>query len=297
MKDRIRRSRLYMPANNPYLSQNAFLFGADCIILDLEDSVPPSEKFSARILLKHILLNVDFGESERAVRINPLSSPFGRKDLEEIVPAEPDMIVIPKTESAEDVRIVDELVNEIKLKHGIEKDIYYMAIIESAKGALNSYDIASACERMAVLAFGAEDFTRDIGAARSREGKETFVARSLVVMGAKAAGIQASDTVWSDIEDVEGLRASTEEAKALGFDGKGAIHPSQVEIINEVFTPTAEEIEYAKKVIEAFEEAKRKGSAVVALGRKMIDPPIVKRAERIIRIAQKLGLLENDVKR
>jgi len=150
---------------------------------------------------------------------------------------------------------------------------------------------------MAVLAFGAEDFTRDIGAARSREGKETFVARSLVVMGAKAAGIQASDTVWSDIEDVEGLRASTEEAKALGFDGKGAIHPSQIEVINEVFTPTTEEIEYAKKVIEAFEEAKRKGSAVVALGRKMIDPPVVKRAERIIRIAQKLGLLGDNVKR
>ena len=288
MKDKLRRSRLYMPGNNPYLSQNAFLFGADCIILDLEDSVPPSEKFSSRILVRNILKNVDFGDAEKTVRINPLSSPFGRDDIEEIVPAEPDAIFIPKAETADDVRIVDEIVAEVKAKHNIDKEIFYMPIIESAKGVWNAFEIASATENVVLLAFGAEDFTRDIGAQRTRDGREQFVARSLVVLGAKAAGVQASDTVWSDIEDVEGLRKSTIEAKELGFDGKGAIHPSQVEIINELFSPTPEEIDYAKKVIAAFEEAKARGDGVIAIGRKMIDAPIVARAQRIIKMARKI---------
>ena len=290
MKDRIRRSRLYMPGNNPYLSQNAFLFGADCIILDLEDSVPPAEKFATRILVREILKNVDFADTEKTVRINPISSPYGRADLEEIIPALPDGIFIPKAETADDVRVVDEIVQEIKAKHGIDKEIYYMPIIESAKGVWNAYEIASASPQVVMVAFGAEDFTRDIGAQRTREGREQFVARSMVVLGAKAAGVQASDTVWSDIDDVEGLRASAQEARELGFDGKGAIHPSQVKIINEVFSPTPEEIEYARKVVAAFEEAQKRGSAVVALGRKMIDPPVVARAQRILRMAEKMGL-------
>ena len=290
MKDRIRRSRLYMPGNNPYLSQNAFLFGADCIILDLEDSVPPAEKFATRILVREILKNVDFADTEKTVRINPISSPYGRADLEEIIPALPDGIFIPKAETADDVRVVDEIVQEIKAKHGIDKEIYYMPIIESARGVWNAYEIASASPRVVMVAFGAEDFTRDIGAQRTREGREQFVARSMVVLGAKAAGVQASDTVWSDIDDVEGLRASAQEARELGFDGKGAIHPSQVKVINEVFSPTPEEIEYARKVVAAFEEAQKKGSAVVALGRKMIDPPVVARAQRILRMAEKMGL-------
>ncbi len=285
---KLRRSRLYMPGNNPYLSQNAFLFGADCIILDLEDSVPPSEKFDTRILVREILRNVDFGGTEKTVRINQMSSPYGRDDLEEIIPALPDAIFIPKAETADDVRIVDEIVAEIKAKHKIDKEIFYMPIIESAKGVWNAFDIASASENVVLLAFGAEDFTRDIGAQRTREGKEQFVARSMVVLGAKAAGVQASDTVWSDIEDVEGLRNSTIEAKELGFDGKGAIHPSQVDIINEIFSPTPDEIEYAKKVIAAFEEAKSRGDGVIAIGRKMIDAPVVARAQRILEMAEKI---------
>ena len=285
---KLRRSRLYMPGNNPYLSQNAFLFGADCIILDLEDSVPPSEKFDTRILVREILRNVDFGGTEKTVRINQMSSPYGRNDLEEIIPALPDAIFIPKAETADDVRIVDEIVAEIKAKHKIDKEIFYMPIIESAKGVWNAFDIASASENVVLLAFGAEDFTRDIGAQRTREGKEQFVARSMVVLGAKAAGVQASDTVWSDIEDVEGLRNSTIEAKELGFDGKGAIHPSQVDIINEIFNPTPDEIEYAKKVIAAFEEAKSRGDGVIAIGRKMIDAPVVARAQRILELAEKI---------
>lgn len=291
MRDRLRRSRLYMPGNNPYLSQNAFIFGADSIILDLEDSVPPAEKFASRILVRNILKNVEFGDTEKAVRINPLWSPFGRADLEEIIPAEPEIVLIPKTECGDDIRIVDDIIRDIKQKHGIESDIFYIPIIESAKGVWNAFDIASASDWIASLAFGAEDFTKDIGARRSRDGREQFVARSMVVLGAKAAGVQASDTVWSDIDDVEGLKKSAQEARELGFDGKGAIHPEQVKIINSIFNPTADEIEYAKKVVAAFDEAEARGSGVVALGRKMIDPPVVARAQRIIKLAEKIGTL------
>jgi len=280
-----------MPGNNPYLSQNAFLFGADCIILDLEDSVPPAEKFASRILVRNILIHGEFGETEKAVRINPLWTPFGKDDIFEIVPAKPDLILIPKAETGDDVRAVDEIVAEIKKRRKIRTGIYYMPIIESAKGAWNAYEIASACANVASLAFGAEDFTKDIGAQRTRDGREQFTARSLVVMGAKAAGVQASDTVWSDIADAAGLRKSAQEAKELGFDGKGAIHPEQVGIINEIFNPSAEEIDYAQKVVAAFDEAKAKGSGVVALGRKMIDPPVVARAQRILKIAEKAGLM------
>jgi len=292
MKDKLRRSRLYMPGNNPYLSQNAFLFGSDCIILDLEDSVHPSEKLASRILVREILRNVQFSDTEKTVRINPVSSPFGKKDLEEVIPAEPDAIFIPKAESADDIHIVDEIVQELKNKHNISKGIYYMPIIESAKGVWNAFEIASSSPAIVLLAFGAEDFTRDIGAQRTRDSREQFVARSMVVLGAKAAGVQASDTVWSNIEDIEGLESSTREAKELGFDGKGAIHPSQVEIINRVFNPTGDEIEYAKRVVTAFDEAQAKGSAVVALGRKMIDPPVVARAQRILELAAKANLLK-----
>ncbi len=294
MKDRLRRSRLYMPGNNPYLSQNAFLFGADCIILDLEDSVPPKEKFASRILVRNILKNVNFGASEKAVRINPFLTPFGVDDLKEIVQAEPDLIVIPKVESIVDIMNVEEIVQDQKKLHGVTKEIFYMCIIETALGVLNSYEIASSFPSVTALVFGAEDFTRDIGTSRSRTGKETFTARSMIVMAAKAAGIQASDTVWSDINDIEGLRKSTEEGKSLGFDGRGAIHPSQIAVIHDVYSPSKEELEYARKVINAFGEAERTGSGVISLCKKMIDAPIVARARRTLEIAKKTRLLNNE---
>ena len=284
MKDRIRRSRLYIPGNNPSIMQNIAVFGADTVILDLEDAVAPPEKDAARILVKYALENVDFGRTERGVRINPLNTPFGKKDLDMVLSSDVELIFLPKTESAEDVKELCSLIGD--------REICISPIIETAKGVLNAYEIASADPRVVMLCFGAEDFTRDIGAERTREGKELFWAKSMIVMGAKAAGIQASDTVFSDINDMDGLIQETRFAKSLGFDGKGLIHPSQIEPVHMVFSPTQEEIEYARKVVDALREAEEKGLGVIALGRKMIDRPVAERAKRILKIAEELGLLE-----
>ena len=293
-KDRLRRTRLYLPGNNPDLMLNAGLFGPDAIILDLEDSVAPSEKDAARVLVRNALLQVDFMQSERIVRINPMNTEYGPADLEMVVPVAPDTLLIPKCEVVEDVASVAQKLDELEAEHSVPWRIHLMPLIETARGVWNAYDIAAASDRVVALAFGAEDFTADIGAERTPEGKESFVARSLIVLGAKAAGVQAIDTVYSDVQDVEGLIKSTEESVALGFDGKGVIHPSQIEPIHRVFTPSEERIEYAKRVIEALKEAEARGSGVATLGTKMIDAPIVARARKILRLAKAMGLVSEE---
>jgi citrate lyase subunit beta/citryl-CoA lyase len=291
VKDRLRRTRLYLPGNNPDLMLNAGLFGADCVILDLEDSVAPAEKDTARVLVRNTLLSVDFGRAERIVRINPLSTEYGRPDLEMIVPAGPETILVPKCDEAADIEAVDKLITDIEKKNKIKQKTLLMPLIETAKGSLNAYEIASASPRVVALCFGAEDFTADIGVERTKEGKESFIARSLIVLGAKAERVQAIDTVFSDVDDEEGLVASTKEAMALGFEGKGVIHPRQIEPIHRVFSPTPERIEYAQKVVSAIEEAREKGSGVATIKSKMIDAPIEIRARKILRLAEALGLL------
>ena len=286
-RDRLRRTRLYLPGNNPDLALNAGLFGADCIILDLEDSVAPQEKAAARILVRNTLRTVDFGTSERIVRINPISSPYGEQDLESIIPAAPDTILIPKCESAMDVSLVEERIVIYENETKPEMPIFLMPLIESAKGILNAQDIAFASDRNVALCFGAEDFTADIGAERTSDGRESFVARSILVMAAKAAGLQAIDTVFSDVQDSEGLISSAKEARSLGFDGKGVLHPSQIKPVHDVFVPTKEEIEYAQRIMEAMDTAKAKGSGIATLGSKMIDAPVAARAKRILLFAKK----------
>ncbi len=293
-KDRLRRTRLYLPGNNPHYLEGAAFFGADQLIIDLEDSIAPAEKDAARILVKYALREIEFGSSEVTVRINPLTTSYGYEDLEEIVPSEPDGIYIPKCEKSLDVREVASVVERIRREHGIEKEILLFPIIESAKGVIKAPEIASASPLVAAIAFGAEDFTSDIGARRTRDGRESFVARSLVVLAAKAYRVQALDTVWGDLADTEGLIESTREGKQLGFDGRGIIHPSQVEYVHQVYTPSPEEIEWAEKIITAFEEAMRRGDGVVSLGRKMIDAPVVERAKRILHIASLVGLIKKD---
>ena len=293
-KDRLRRTRLYLPGNNPDLMINAGLFGADCVILDLEDSVAPAEKDSSRVLVRNTLRCIDFGKAERIVRINPLATEYGKADIEMIVPALADTLLIPKCEGASDVKEVEKLIAAEEKKHGIKHKILIMPLIETAKGILNAYEIGAASKRVVALCFGAEDFTADIGVARTKEGRESFVARSLLVLGAKAAGVQAIDTVFSDVRDEEGLVESAQEAMALGFEGKGVIHPGQIEPIHRVFSPTPERIEYAKKVVAAIEEARERGSGVATIGSKMIDAPIEIRARKILRLAEALGLLEQD---
>ncbi|MCW8849019.1 MAG: aldolase/citrate lyase family protein [Melioribacteraceae bacterium] len=288
-KDKLRRSRLYLPGNEPKFYPNAGLHKPDAIILDLEDSVAPTEKDSAQLLVRNALRSIDFYGAERMVRINQL--PIGLNDLDYIVPHNVHVILIPKVESADQIKQVEVKVEELKTSHKIKNDIFFMPIIESALGVEKAFEIAKASKYNCALAVGLEDYTADIGTQRSNEGTESFVARSKVVNAAKAAGIQAIDTVFSDVNDMEALKESVIEAKQLGFEGKGCIHPRQVKVINEAFLPTEAEIEKAIKIVEAFEEAKKKGLGVVSLGSKMIDAPVVKRAERTVKLAKTQGLL------
>lgn len=291
-KDRLRRSRLYLPGNEPKFFPNAGLHNPDGIILDLEDSVAPSEKKAAQLLVRNALRSVNFYGTERMVRINQL--PKGLDDLEFIVPHNVHVILIPKCESKAQVEQVEDKVEQLKKAYKIKNEIYFMPIIESALGVINAYEIASASKFNCALAVGLEDYTADIGVERTNGGKESIFARSMIVNAAKAAKIQAIDTVFSDVNDMEGLRNSVIEAKSLGFEGKGCIHPRQIKIVNEAFLPNENEIDKAKKIVLAFEEAESKGIGVVSLGSKMIDAPIVKRARKVVKIAEDNGMLNKN---
>ncbi|KAB2907922.1 MAG: citrate lyase ACP [Ignavibacteriaceae bacterium] len=291
-KDRLRRSRLYLPGNEPKFFVNAGLHEPDGLILDLEDSVAPAEKDTARFLVRNALRCVNFYGAERMVRINQL--PMGLEDLKFVIPHKVNLILIPKVEEANAVIEVGNEIQRLKEKHGINRDIRLMPIIESAKGAINAYKIAAAAPSVCSLAIGLEDYTADIGTERTLEGTESFWARMQVVNAAKAAGVQAIDSVFSDVADMEGLVKSTLESKSYGFEGKGCIHPRQIQPIHAAFAPTSTEIEKAKKIFVAFQEALAKGLAAVSIGSKMIDPPVVKRAEKVIELALLNGLIEKD---
>lgn len=291
-RDKFRRTRLYLPGNFPKFMINAGLHNPDGIILDLEDSVAPTEKDAARTLVRNALRVVNFYNAERMVRINQL--PMGLLDLKWVIPHNTHLILIPKCESADTVHKVDKKIAEIKKKNNIKQKIFLMPIIESALGVVKAYDIASASPNVVALAIGLEDYTADIGTQRTDEGRESFFARSAIVNAAHAADVQPIDTVFTDVDDSEGLRRSALEAKLLGFEGKGCIHPRQIEIIHEVFSPAEKEIKKAKKIVKIFDEAKARGLSVVSLGSKMLDPPVVKRAENTILLAIKTGKLNEN---
>jgi len=282
-KSRLRRSRLYVPGDQAKLIINAGLFKPDAIILDLEDAVAPSEKKSTRFLVRNALREVDFFQAERMVRINQL--PMGLEDLNFVVPHGVHTILIPKCEHAQTVLEVEARIQELQIQYKTKDPVFLMPIIESALGVINAYPIAMASTRTVALTIGLEDFTADIGAERTLEGRESLFARSEIVTAARAADIQPIDSVFSDVGNEEGLRASIAEAKALGFEGKGCIHPSQIPIVHEGFAPSEKDIAKAKKISLAMKEAQKKGSGVVSLGTKMIDPPVVKRAERVLKLA------------
>lgn len=284
--DRPRRSRLYAPGNNPHLLAGIEVHGSDCVLLDLEDSVPLSEKTSARILVKHLLGAVDFPQ-EVWVRINGLDA-CGEDDVREVLNGRPNGVCLPKTESASDVTRLSALLNDVEAALGMEPGFTkIMPIIETAKGVLHCEEIALADPRIVMIAFGAEDYTRDVGAIRSRPS--LLFARSMIVAAAAAAGIQASDTVFADLGDDEGLAKETALARELGFDGKGAINPRQLAPIHRAFSPTEDEVAYAQRVVEAAQEAERAGSGAVSLEGKMIDKPVLERAKRLIKYAQQLN--------
>ncbi len=295
-RHRLRRSRLYLPGSEPKYFINAGLHGPDAIILDLEDSVHAAEKDAARILVRNALRAVDFAAAERMVRINQL--PLGLKDLEEVIPEKPDLVLIPKVETAEQVSEVDRRITEILERSGFERSIWLMPILESALGIENVFAISMASPHICALTIGIEDYTADLGVVKTSEGHETFYARTRLVNAAKAAGLQAIDSVFGDVADMDGLRRWGEASRALGFEGMGCLHPLQIPIIHQAYAPTAKEIERALKIVAAYEDAQARGLGVVSLGSKMIDPPVVNRALNLVARARQMGLVpESEVQR
>jgi len=283
---------MFVPGNNPGLMADAHIYGPDALMFDLEDSVKLSEKDSARFLVYQALKTIDYGDIEKVVRVNPLNTPYGKADIEAMVFAGADIIRLPKSETAQDVIDVDEWITECEKKAGLEPgSVGMMAAIESGLGILNVLSIAQASPRLIGIAIGAEDFVTDLKTTRSPGGSELFTARSMLVFAARAAGIAVLDTVFADVNDDEGFRREVETIKQLGFDGKSVINPRQIAPVVEIFTPTAKEIEHAERVVEAIKEAEEKGLGVISLNGKMIDKPVVDRAQRVLKMAMAAGVI------
>lgn len=289
LKDQFRFSRLYLPGNSPSLILNAGVHYPNALILDLEDAVAVDRKYEARFLVRNALRKLNMYGAEKMVRINQV--PAGLEDLDYIVLHGVQLILVPKCESADQISQVNQRIEQIQKTAGKSKNIWLMPIVESALGVVKAYEIASAAPNVAALAIGLEDYTADLGCKRTYDGVESFYARSAVVNACKAAGIQAIDSVFSDVGDSEGLMENVRKSKALGFDGMGCIHPRQIRIIHDNFAPEEDEIKRAQRIVIAFEHATRKGLGVVSLGTKMIDPPVVKRAEKIVKLATDLKII------
>ena len=291
---KLRRTMMYVPGSNPGMIKDAHIYGADSIMFDLEDSVAVNEKDSARLLVFNALRNLDYEGKELVVRINGLETPFGLEDLEAMVRAQPDIIRLPKTETAQDVIDVENEIARIEKEIGLPVGkTRMMAAIESALGVINAYEIATASDRLMGVAIGAEDFVTDMRTTRSLEGIELLTARSQVLLAARAAKIYAFDTVFSDVNNEEGFINETTLIKQLGFDGKSVINPRQIDPVHKIYTPSEKEITKAINIIKASDEAKKRGSGVVSLNGKMIDKPIIARAQRAIMFAKAAGVEVN----
>jgi len=288
-RGRVRRSRLYLPGNDPKYMVNAGLYGPDAVILDLEDSVHPAEKDSARLLVANAVRHVDFAGAEIMVRINQL--PAGLEDLAAVIPSGPDLILIPKVEDPAEVQEVDRTITTMLETLEWHRSIWIMPILESALGIESAFDIARSCDRVVALTVGLEDLMADLGVSGSAKEQATHYARARIVNAAVAASVQPIDSVYADVSDLDGLTSWCERSKALGFQGMGCLHPRQIPIVHDAFAPTPKEIERAQAIVAAFEQAQKEGLAIVSIGSKMIDAPIVQRAAKIVEQARALGLL------
>lgn len=290
----MRRSLLFLPGNNPNMLINAGYLGSDAVIFDLEDAVSPAEKDAARILVRNTMRYMELS-CEKIVRINSVDTAFWKADLDMIMPMRPQLILLPKVNSPKDIEEVDGYMTEVEQRLGYERNtVGLMPLIETAMGVENSYSIATSSSRVQALFLGAEDLTADLQCKRTKEGREIEYARTRLVVAARAAGIDVYDTPFTDVNDDEGIFTDASLAKSLGFTGKASISPRHVEVINSVFSPTMAEIDYAYDVIEAIETAKKQGKGAISLNGKMIDAPIVARAERTIAMAKALGMERRD---
>ena len=287
----MRRSMLFLPGNTPNIIVNGEILGSDAVILDLEDAVSPTEKDSARILVRNAIKLMGFGRCEIIVRINSIDTPYWKRDLDQIIPVRPGMIMPPKTGCAQDVLTVDAYISELEDKLGMARNtVRLIPLIETALGVENAYQIASASKRVAAIFLGGEDLSADLRCKRTKEGNEIAYARARMVVAARAAGVDVYDTPFTDVNDDEGIYTDARYAKSLGFTGKSAISPRHVGAINEVFSPSQQEIDYAYEVMEAIRIGKEQGRGAVALRGKMIDAPVVMRAQQTIEMARQLGL-------
>ena len=287
----MRRSMLFLPGNNPNMLINGNCLGSDAVIFDLEDAVSPAEKDAARILVRNTMRYMDFRGCELIVRINSIDTPYWQQDLDAILPQQPGLILLPKTGTAKDVQEADAYITELEQKLGFAPNtVGLMPLIETALGVENAFAIATAADRVQALFLGAEDLTADLHCKRTKEGREIEYARTRLVMAARAAGVEVYDTPFTDVNDDEGIYKDASYAKALGFSGKASISPRHVGVINEVFSPSQADIDYAYEVMDAITLAKEQGKGAIALRGKMIDAPIVARAEQTIAMAEALGL-------
>ncbi len=295
MEKRARRTMMFAPANNPKMLVTAHLYGADCILFDLEDAVKYADKDAARDLLAEALKTIDYGKTEIFARINPLNTEFGKDDVRILVPAGLRNMRLAMCEKPEQVKELDQLLTEIEKENNLEIGVCKIQCsLETPLAVMNAVSIATASPRVISISFGAEDFTRTLGATRTREGKELFVARSMIVMAAAVAGVDAIDTVWSNLEDKEGFEEEVKVAMELGFAGKSCIHPSQIATIHKIFTPNKEEIEKSLEIVEAAKKANINRGGVITVNGKMVDIPVIAKAEKIVRLAKSAGILKEE---
>lgn len=293
--ERLRRTMMFVPGSNPSMIKEAYIYGADSIMFDLEDAVAITEKDSARFLVYNALKTVDYGSTELVVRINGLDTPFGKDDIEAVVRAGAHVIRLPKTERKEDILEVEAVIEEVERRIGREVgSTKMMAAIESPIGVINAYEIASASKRLIAIALGAEDYVTNMKTKRYANGLELLGARTQIIIAARAARIYAIDTVYTEVDNEEGFKNEVELIKQLGFDGKSVINPRQIPLVNQVYTPSVDEIKKSVNIIRAAKEAEERGLGVISLNGKMIDKPIVDRAERVLQLASAVGLYKEE---
>lgn len=294
-EDRLRRTMMFVPGNNPAMIKDAGIYGADSIMFDLEDSVSMPEKDTARYLVYEALQTVNYGDAELVVRINGSDTEYYKNDVLAMVKAGIDVIRLPKVETASMMQDLEKDIVEAEKQFNISVGTTkIMAAIESGKGVLNAYEIAESSDRMIGIALSAEDYTTDMKTHRYPDGQELLFARNMILHAARAAGIAAFDTVFTNMDDTEGFYRETELIHQLGFDGKSLVNPRQIEMVNKVYEPTKKEIINAQNVIIAINEAKMKGSGVISMNGQMVDRPVVLRAQRVMKLAKAINLVDEE---
>ena len=295
-KKRLRRTMMFLNAQKPGLIKDPYIYKPDSIMLDLEDAVAEKEKDAARYSLYHALREIDYRGVERVVRINGLDTDMWQEDIRCAVAGGCDAIRIPKTESAKDVLLVEEAVAAAEKEFGIEPGrVLIMAALESAKGVMHALEICESSERLFGVALSGGDYTKDLQTSITGTGVELMGARQLMIIAARAAGIQCFDTVFTNLDDMEGFRREVDTIHKMGFDGKSIINPRQISIVHEIYTPTQKDITFAEKVVKEIDEKKALGIGVFTVDGKMIDIAFYDGAKRTIELAKASGVYKGDL--